>query len=1028
MNRFFHFFAERNLLAYLITLVLVLLGVSSMLTIKRDSFPEVQFGEILITTTYPGASPEDVELQVTNEIEKELREVSGIKRYQSWSMENVSSIHIVIDPDADDDDKVIRDIREAVTRVTDLPPEVTESPLVTELGTSVFPMIEVGFAGDIPYRDLRELARRFEKKIENISGVSKVERFGYRAREVRVEVSPAKLKEKDVSLVDVVSAIRGRNVRSTGGSLESYTSEKSIVTLAQFRKPKQVSDVIVRTTFQGPLVRIRDLARVSDGFEDEKVMSRVNGESAISFIAFKASNADIIRTVDAIKVLVEKEKQLLPDGVKLLISNDESTYVRDRFDIVMTNGAIGLCLVLLVLALFLNLRIAFWVALGIPVAILGVIFLLPLFGSFLDSVTMTAMVLVIGIIVDDAIIIAENIYQRSEKGLQPVEAATQGISGVFRPVITTVMTTIIVFVPLFFMPGVLGKFVYVIPLVITLALIVSMIESTLALPAHLAHGLRKHRAGQRAPRRQRVFKWVRKQYLKVIGSLLRMRYVLVLLFVVGLAGAITFAVKTMDFVLFPSSTAERFLVMVETPVGSSLQATSDGTSKVESIISELGRDELDSFVTRIGTFGDIGSSERENNASIFVSLTPYASRKRTADEVVEYLRKKTDGLKGFESIRYMIDSGGPPVGRPIMVRAIGSDDVMRKKLADDVFTYVQTIKGAKDIDRNDKQGKQQIEIKLDYAKLARVGISVADVAQNVRIAYDGEVVTSVRYADEDVDFRVIFSEKVRKGSGYLKQISLPNRGGHLTPLGKLARLEPTPGPATFHHYKGDRAIIVSGDIDKEVTTSIKVSRQILEHFNTDRDYPGMRLVIGGEAEETQESMNELFIIMGIAVIGVYFLLILLFNSIWQPLMVLMAIPFGIIGVIIGFSVHNETVGFLAMTGIIGLAGVVVNDSLVLVSHVNGLRKKHVNRILRDIVATGAANRLRAIILTTLSTVAGLLPLAYGIGGSDPYMGPMALALGWGLLFATPLTLVLIPCLYMIGNDIARLFSRKGGVV
>ena len=1024
MNRFFRFFAQRHLLAYMITLVLILLGVSSLLTIKRDSFPEVQFGEVLITTGYPGASPEDVELQVTNEIEKELKEVNGIKRYMSWSMENVSSIHIRLDPDVDDEDKVVRDIREAVSRVTDLPSEVTDSPLVTELSTSVFPMIEIGLAGNLSYKDMRELARRFEKKLENISGVSRVDRFGYRAREVRVEVSPQALKKNDIALGELVSAIKGRNIRSTGGSFESYTSEKNIVTLAQFRQPQQVGDVIARTTFDGPMIRIKDLAIIKDGFEDEKIMSRVNGESAISFIAYKSSMADIIRTVDSIKELVASEKKLLPEGVKILISNDESKYVRDRFSIVMTNGLIGLSLVLLVLAAFLNLRIAFWVALGIPVSILGVIFLLPLFGSYLDSITMTAMVLVIGIIVDDAIIIAENIYQRSEKGLSPVDAAAEGISGVFKPVITTVLTTVIVFAPMFFMPGMLGKFVYVIPLVITLALFISLIESSLALPAHLAGGLNKSHTRQGGSKRQHWFMWLRKRYQRILAGMLRFRYALVLLFVMVLGGSVYYAAKNMDFVLFPSSTAERFLIMIETPVGSSLQATSDKTRQVEEIVAQLGREELDSFVTRIGTFGDIGSSERENNASIFVSMTPFASRTRSADDVVEGLRKQTNGLPGFDRIRYMIDSGGPPVGRPIMMRVVGADDVMRKKLADDLVQYLETVKGTKDIDRDDKIGKEQVEIKLDYAKLARVGITVADVAQNVRIAYDGEVVTSVRYGDEDVDFRVIFSDKARKHPDYLRRISLPNKGGNLTSLGQLASFKSAPGPSTFHHYRADRAITVSGDIDNDITTALKISRQVQDHFNIDKDYPGLRLVIGGEAEESQNSLNELFIILGIAVIGVYFLLVLLFNSIWQPLMVLMAIPFGIIGVIVGFSVHDAALGFLAMTGIIGLAGVVVNDSLVLVNHVNDLRGKHPDRNIRDIVATGTSDRLRAILLTTLSTVAGLLPLAYGIGGSDPYMGPMALALGWGLLFATPLTLLLIPCLYLIGNDISKIFSKK----
>lgn len=1017
---FFRFFAERGLLAYVITLVIVMLGVGTLSTIKRDNFPSVEFGELLITTTYPGASPEDVELAVTNEIEEEIREVNGIKEYKSWSAENVSVIHIVVDPNVDDDDQVVRDIREAVSRVTDLPQEVTESPLVTELSTSSFPMIEVGLAGDLPYPELREIARRFEKKLENIEGVARVERFGYRAREVQIQLLPDKLDEDEVSLGEVIRAIQGRNIRSTGGSFESYTSEASIVTLAQFRDPEEVGDVIVRTTFDGPSIKVRDLATINDGFEEENVMSRVDGEKAISFVAFKSESADIIRTVDAIRAMVENARQQMPEQVELILSNDESKNVSDRFSIVRNNGIIGLMLVMLVLALFLSVRVAFWVALGIPVAILGTIFMLPMFGSYLDSISMTAMVLVLGIIVDDAIIISESIYRRYEQGLAPTEAAVKGVQDVIKPVITTILTTFVVFLPMFFMPGMLGKFVYVIPLVITLALTISLIESTLALPAHISAGM-KSNAGPSW--RQRYFDRARLAYQSWLQKMLAWRYLMLILFFCVLGGSVTYAVKYMDFILFPSSTAERFMIMIETPTGTSLKATSDRTREVESIVMALGDDELDSYVTRIGTFGEVGSSERENNAAIFVSLTPYADRERSADEIVESLRQKTNQLDVMERVFYVIDSGGPPVGRPITMRVVSIDDKVRTQLADDITAFIETIDGTKDINRDDKLGKQQVEIRFDYDKLARVGISVADVARNVRIAYDGEVVTRVRYGDEDVDFRVIFSDAVRKSPSSLAELTLPNRNGYLTPLGEVARFVSAPGPANFHHYKGDRAITITGDIDKEITTPLKVVQAVEEKFDIEQNYPGVQLVIGGEAEESQKSVDELLVIMGFALVGIYCLLILLFNSVWQPLMVMMAIPFSMVGVIIGFSVHDEALGFLGMIGVVGLVGVVVNDSLVLVNHINELRKSCPDVTVRELIARGTANRLRAVLLTTVSTVAGLLPLAYGIGGADPYMGPMALALGWGLLFATPLTLILIPSLYMCGNDIANLFRR-----
>jgi len=1024
MKTFFGFFAKRNLLAYLITLLFIILGISTLLTIKRDAFPEVQFGEVIITTSYPGASPEDVELKVTNEIEKELKEVTGIKRYSSLSMENVSFIHIVIEPNEKDQDKVVREIREATSRVTDLPSEVTESPLVSELTTSVFPMVELGITGNLPYRELREIAKRFEKKLENVPGVSKVERFGYLAREIKIEVSPKEMNKHEVTLGRIIEAIKNRNVRATGGSFESYTSEKNIVTLAQFREPFEVKDVIVRTTFSGPLIKIKDLAIVTDGFEEEKVMSRVNGQSAISFVAYKSEPADIIRTVGLINNLVKDEQQYLPKGVTLITSDDRSTHVRKSFSIVMTNGAIGLALVFVVLAIFLNFRLAFWVALGIPVTVLGVIFLLPVFDSYLDTITLTAMVIVLGIVVDDAIIISENIYQKYEQGLSPEDAAIEGITGVFKPVVTTVLTTVVVFTPLFFMPGMLGKFVYVIPLVITLALFISLIESSLALPAHLVHGLKKRKRTQDSGvSTSSVFDSLRTKYKKIVYAFLHFRYLLILLFFLVLGGALFYAYKYMDFVLFPSSTADRFIILIETPPGTSLKATSDKASEIEKLVSQLDKEELDSFLLRVGTFGDIGSSERENNAALLVALTPFSGRERVADEIVEELRAKTDQLKGFQRIRYQIDAGGPPVGKPIMVRVVGSDEKLRNKLAADLVTFIESIEGTKDLDRNDKAGKQQVEIKLKYDKLARLGISVADVAQSVRIAYDGEVVTNVRYGNEDVDFRVIFQEQVRKTPEDLKELTLPNKNGRLTPLHQVATFKSGIGPSNLNHYKGERSITVTGDVDKEVTTPLKVSAAIKEHFDLHRDYPGMQLLVGGEAEESEQSMNDLFAILGIAALGIYFLLILLFNSLWQPLLVMIAIPFGVIGVIVGFSLHNEALGFLAMTGVIGLAGVVVNDSLVLVNHINELKQTNPEKNIKELVAQGTSNRLRAIVLTTVSTVVGLLPLAYGIGGSDPYMSPMALALGWGLLFATPLTLILLPCLYVIGNDVGRMLKR-----
>jgi multidrug efflux pump subunit AcrB len=964
-----------------------------------------------------------VELNVTNKIEDELKGITGIDRITSVSMEDISLIDVKIDPDAKDQDEVKRKTREAVDRVTDLPSEVTEAPLVEEISTANIPIIEVGLSGDLPYGELREYARQFEKKLKDVPGVARVEKFGYLSREIKVEVSPNAVRNYQIPLPEIIAAIRSRNIRATAGSFESYTSEKNLVTLAQFRDPLEVGEVIVRSSFEGPLIQLKNLAVVRDDFEDEKIISRVDGKPAISFVVYKTESADIIRTVEAVKKLVYREGEDMPKGIHILYSNDASAYVQNRFRVVQTNGLIGLAFVLVILTLCLNIRTAFWVALGIPVALMGTIFLMPIFGVYLDTISLGAMIIVIGIIVDDAIIISENIYRRSEEGDPPVEAAVEGVYGVFWPVLTTVLTTFLAFASMFFVTGIFGKFVFVIPLVISLALFLSLFEVMIALPAHLVPGLCK------SPETCRVRSWcsfLRNRYVRIIHKILRLRYVVVALFILLLTGCGWYGANYMKFVLFPADTSDQFYILTELPIGTPLKSTSEKLKEIENLVAGLPKGELASFITRIGSNPFI-NAENESYGYISVNLTPYATRDRTAGQIVEELRGETNRLEGYDKITYSIEAAGPPVGKPIALRVIGSDDSLRKKLADSLETYLNSISGVKDIERDDKAGKDQVEIDIDYRRLSRLGLTVADVAQNVRIAYDGEVVTSVRYGDEDVDFRVLLEEEARRRVDFIRELPIPNRQGRLIPLKEVATLKMGPGAADYRHYNGERAITVEADIDKEIITALEATNSVFGHFIPGREWKDTRLVLEGEAQETQKSLISLAITLALAGVAIYFLLILLFDSWTQPILVMLAIPFGGIGIIIAFTLHGEPLSFMAMLGLIGLAGVVVNDSLVLVSHINELKRQNPGRNVLESVAEGTSNRLRPIVMTTVSTVAGLVPLAYGLGGTDAFLAPMALALGYGLLFATPLTLALVPCLYAVGEDAGKILSWTTGV-
>ncbi|MEA3410940.1 MAG: efflux RND transporter permease subunit [Pseudomonadota bacterium] len=1023
MKSLIRFFAQRSTLSNVLTFLIVFLGLSSMTVIQRDNFPSVDFLEMTVTTRYPGASPEDVELNVTNKIEEELKEVDGLDKYTSFSMENISVVHIWIDREAGDSDKVKTDVRDAVSRVSGFPREVDEKPVVEELTTSTaIPIVEVGLTGDVPYTTLRTIAKRAEKALLDVPGVASVAKFGFLDREIKVEVNRDAVERYRIPVHDVVAAIRNRNIRATGGSFESYTSEKNIVTLSEFSDPEEAGEVIIKLTGGGATVRVRDLASVSDGFEPAKILSRMNGKPAISFLVFKKESADIMRTVEGIKKLVDENRERLPEGVRIEYSNDKSRLVRNRLEVVAWNGVMGLILVTLVLTVFLDLRSAFWVAFSIPVVLLGTLFLLPIFGAYLDSIALASMIIVIGIIVDDGIVIAENIWRHREEGMPPIDAAVEGTYSVFQPVLTTILTTALAFMPMFFMSGTMGDFVYVIPLVVVLALAISWFDVMFIMPAHLIAGAGEV-GGMVEGQREHWFAQVRGVYGRFLNVALKMRYLVVVVFLALLVIAFWYAGRYMDFVLFPTQSADEFYILAELPSGSSLEHTEEKLAEVEAIVQALPAGELDSMVTRVGTHGQFNLGENENWAMVGVYLTPFATRNRNADEIVEALRARAADLEGFVGLKFIIDSGGPPVGRPVTLRVVGSDDEKRSDLADLLTQRLEDMPGVKDVDRDDKTGKQEIRINLDYTRLADQGISVADVARNIRLSYDGEIVTSVRYGDEDVDFRVQLDEQARRSAEGLGEMIVPTPEDRLVYLSEVATFSVQPGPSNFYHFDNDRTITVTADVVKTVTTPLKVTTDVMRGIEMDRDWEGMRVVVGGEAEETQDSMASLFVAFLAAAVGIYLILLLLFNSAVQPILVMFAVPFGLVGVIFAFAVHLQPLGFLAMLGVVGLTGIVVNDSLILVNLLNRLRRQRPGEPLKQLIIEAASNRLRPILLTSVTTVAGLLPMAYGLGGSDPFSAPMALAMGYGILFATPLTLLLLPCLLVLHEDVSARAAR-----
>lgn len=1010
MQNIASYFIRRPRIANLILFLIVLVGILSAFNLRRQGYPAINFDIMKITTEYPGASPEDVEVNVTDPIEDELTQVEDIDEIKSMSMENLSMIFVYIDPDATDKKRVRSDIHDAVDRVSDLPSQVTEKPLVEEIRTTNTPVIEVALTGDVSEKELRAYAKALENDLKDVPGVGIIDKVGYNKSEIKIQADQAKIEDRYVSINEIMNAIRSRNVRITGGSLDSYVSEKKIVTFSEYEDPMDVSDVIIRSTFTGKQVRISDVAEVKEGFEEPVILPRANGRRSISLIIMSQERADIITLADGIKKRLERYRESLPANVSATLMYDNSIYTRSLLRMVTSNAIMGFALVLIVMFLFLDWKTAFWTAFGLPIAICGALILFEPFDITINMVTLSAMVLVLGMLVDDAIVIAEKIYQFKEEGMENIQATLAGLKSVFWPVVAAVLTTVLAFMPMLFMTGITGKFIVGIPIVVVLMLGFSLLESTIFLPCHVAHITPPKQAGKRARYIAVARAWYKRRVFWCLANRKKVLGVYMLIFI----GVCVAASVWLKFILFPQYDPDIYNVVIEAPRGMPLYETEKKVAEVEAILDEVvPQDIMDSYVTRIGhhdtdVYG--GSSGQYSNwALITIYLKPADERAEPSEDLAAELDARFAGIKGLDRVTIQPKDDGPPVGKPVTVIYTSDDDDLRAKFEKDTLAFLKNIDGVSDIETSNVTGKDELRLMLDYSQMAKLGITAMDVSQTVRAAFEGEVVTSIRKGGEEIDFRVSLLEpKAYRAEGVL-DLSIANKSGKLVPLGTFAKFDETAGPSVIHHYDANRSVTITAEVDTKIITSGEASRLVVAKFEPQaRKHAGFKMEIGGEEKKTAESMESFFFALVVALIAIYFLLVILFDSYVAPLLIMTAIPFSLIGVFITFMVHGLPLGFIAMIGILGLVGVVVNDAIVMVSHLSGVCPSGATL---ESIAKGAADRFRPIVLTTLTTTAGLMPIAYGIGGDLPFIRPMVLALAWGLVFATVISLIFIPLIF-----------------
>eukprot|EP01047_Picozoa_sp_COSAG01_P002591 COSAG01_NODE_69_length_28801_cov_10.460038_17_plen_1025_part_00 len=1023
MKSFFTFLVKQDKFAFLLTFMILVLGIAAGLQIQRDMFPQVDFGVLSIETAYPGASPTDVELQITNKVEEAIDDISGIDRYRSRSLEGYSSVSVILDPDYKDQDEIKTKIREAVSQINDLPDTLTQLPVIYSKRADSYPLLEVGLSGPYAYTEIRDYAKNLETQLSAIEGVSRVQMSGYREKLIAIKVNPEKLKTYQLTLQQVVAKIKDKNQRQSTGLLKSFDNEKQLVSQVEFKSVDQIENIILQTSFQGKAVYVKDVATVEDTFEDATMIVRLNANPGIAFMVYRSASSDILRVAEAVKGTLKKFELAQDKPITIEYARDYSFYVKNRLSIVLTNGVIGLLLVLLLISCFLGIRISLWVALGIPVSILGVIFTMFMMGKPLDILSMAGFIIVIGIIVDDAIIVSESIVNERELGLSPVDAAVSGTMKVFQPVIATILTTFVAFLPLMLMPGIVGKFVMVIPFVISLALFFSLAEVLVALPAHLVKGLSTLK--RRAANNKSWFFKFKERYRRFILLILRFRYACFILFVCVFAFAIFVAAKRMDFILFPKDAAEQIDINIELPVGSSLAKTAQQVKALEAIIAKLPKDEVKGYLTLAGVSWDSEnevSSQAHHKALLSVYLTSFRSRERMATDILQVLKPQFDALTGFKSIKMNIEGGGPPVGAPVSLEVIGDDDQERAKVCDYIVKKLSAYDNVFDIQRNDDAQKNEMQLQLKSELLARLKLDFAPILYVLRVAYNGATVAEVSKDNETKAYKVILEDRFRYNTDATASLLVANQQGQFIPLSKVIDFVSAEGSENRFHFNGRRSVRIQANIDTKKTTVLDLTKTLQEDI-AKLDLTNITVKFGGESEQFSKSFDSLKISFLVALLGMYLILMVLFNSFWQPFIALSAVPFAITGVIIAFYLHDQAFTFLSLLGVVGLTGVVVNDSLVMVHHINYLRAQHSESSLIELVSRGAMDRLRAIVLTTLTTVLGVLPLSYGWGGYDPFIAPMGLALGFGLLFSTPLILILLPCIYLIVQDIKKLFIK-----
>jgi multidrug efflux pump subunit AcrB len=1027
MQRAVAWFAENHVAANLLMLFLLIAGAFTCLTMKIEVFPEASLDRIYISMVYAGASPEEVEEGIIRKIEESVAGLAGIKRIDSAALEGYGYVNIEV-MKGWDLKTLLDDIKAEVDRISTFP-EDAEEPVVREV-IRRNNVIWIALYGEVPEKTLKHLAEKIKDDITSLEGVTLANLLGVRKGEINIEISEAVLCQYGLTLGHIAEAVRKTSLDLPAGRIKTTSGEVLVRTKGRRYHAADYGNVAVVSRPDGSIVTLGEIGKLTDGFEDVDLFARFQEKPAALIRVFRVADQNALSVVKRVKAYIEKIRPGLPAGVEIGYFGDDSKFLRNRLQLLLKNLLIGLLLVIILLGLMLNLRLAFWVTLGIPISFTAGLMLLPQFNVSINMVSLFAFIMVLGIVVDDAIIIGDNIFRKSEQGLPPLRAATEGTIEVGRPVIFSVLTTIVAFWPLLLGGGFMGKMMRNIPIVIILVLIGSLVESLFILPAHMARskGMMsgQTRTARKEKRSARWLKWfIRIPYGRFLDFCLRWRYVTLAVGIVLLI--LTFGVWKagwIKLIFFPKVEGDTLECRLTMPMGTSAERTREVVAHLEHCARQALAQEdkkrasdapslLQYSISLVGWQQD-RTDYGGHLANIWIQVPEEKIRGVSTKKLGTAWRDHVGSIPDVEAIDFRSERHG--AGKAIEFHLSSADNDLLLAAVEDLKHELKSYPGVSDVADSFLRGKKELQLNLKPAARS-LGLTLSDLAQQVRHAFYGCEALRLQRDKDEIKVMVRYPEIERKSLKHVEHMRIRTADGREVPFSQVAQVRMKRGYAAIERGQRRRVVKVTADVNSAIINANELRINMMNHYLPELKSrcPDLTYSMEGEGKEQKEAMEDVYRGFAVALFGIYCLLAIPFKSFTQPVIMMAAIPFALVGAVAGHLIMGMDLSLLSLCGMVGLTGVVVNDSLVLIYTTNRIRKQGKSADIA--VTSGAAIRFRAIILTSLTTFAGLTPMLLERSLQAKFLIPMAVSLGFGVLFATFVTLLLIPCGYLILEDL-----------